>query len=146
MLVVVGHDLRLRSSLRLLTPQAGDPGVVAAQRAGERARFPDLAAEAAELDRLIERVGSVLPGEGAHLGRIRRHDLDRDAVAIAHRVDHVMRLLGQPAGVQRDHMHRTPYARRHVDEHRRLHLKAGHDREPGKRGLRPSEHRLRILP
>src|SRR5436190_22981766 len=84
-------------------------------------------------------------GEGAHLGCIRRHDLDRDAVAIAHRVDHVMRLLGQPAGVERDHMLRAADARRHVDEHRRLGLKAGHDRELWKRGLCPPQHRLRIL-
>src|SRR5438477_10593279 len=49
-LVVVGDDLGLRSSRRLLAPYACDPCVVAAQRAGERARFADLTAEPAQLD------------------------------------------------------------------------------------------------
>ena len=61
------------------------------------------------------------------LGGIRRYDLDRDAVTLAHGLDHAIRFFRKPAGIQRENANRRRNARRHVDDHHALRLKRGGD-------------------
>src|SRR5690349_10212888 len=84
----------------LFPPQAHYPGLQLSELPRERAHLAYLAAEHAHRRLAIKQVGPVPRDHRFNVGRVRRHRLDRDAVALAHGLDHTVGFLGKTAGIE----------------------------------------------
>src|SRR5437660_4888253 len=136
------HHRRASPAGRLVPAQAGHPGVEALQGPGQGPYLAHVAAALAELHRAAEQVGAVRPDELRDLARIRDLDVQADRVPLLHAVDELLGLLGQPAGIERDHLGPVHDTGRHVYQHGRLGLEAGHDRHPAERAVGPPQDLL----
>src|SRR2546427_1407505 len=82
------------------------------------------------------------PDHVRDLTRVRRHDIDLDAIAIADAIDHVVGGLRQPTRVERQNIHVASNLRRHLDQDRRFGLKARDDDHARKRRVGPLQNDL----
>src|SRR5471030_1006626 len=87
---------------RLGAALAGDPGLVAGQRAAERFDLADAAAFAAHLDAVVEGVQAVLGDVGVNRLGLRPVQRDLVAVGLLDAVQHRQRFRMQAAGLQRE--------------------------------------------
>src|SRR6266508_3860062 len=97
--------LRVRARYRLLAADAGDPGVVARQRALERLDLADVAAA----------VGLGLPQPVGRVDRAERPQLQ--AVALDQAVARLVRLREEDERVELDDRYLEPELAEHVDQH-----------------------------
>ena len=114
LVVFLGGELRARDRLRPAEP--GDPRALGHQRAGQRLGLAHAAARLAQLDAAIERVGAVIAHESLQEPGVRRVDVDGQPVAGADAIDQRVRLVGQPAGVEREDADRQRVPRDQVDD------------------------------
>src|SRR5581483_11351153 len=146
--VVIDLDLAdVRARRPLVPAEAGDPRVERVQVLRQRQHLADLAAEEPVLDLAVEEIRPVLADHARDVLGVGGEDLELDArIAVAYLLDQLERLLGQPAGVDREHLHVRVELVRHVDQHRAVDLERRGDGDPRREPLeRPFEQRLRLL-
>src|SRR5581483_1972116 len=131
----------------LVAAQAGDPRVEGVEMLRQRPHLAHLAAEEPVLDLAVEEIRAVLADHARDVLGVRREDLELEArVTVAHLLDQLERLLGQPAGVDREHLHVRVERVRHVDQDGAVDLERRGDRDSRREPLeRPLEQRLRLL-
>src|SRR5829696_917771 len=110
--------------------QAARPGLDPGQGPLQRGHLADVAAEPAQGRVLVEQVGAVAGDHGGHVGRVRGDHLDLEAQAGPDRLDDLVGLLGQAAGVQGQDPHPGVDPAGQVEHDHALGLEAGHHREP----------------
>src|SRR6266705_1181922 len=122
----------------LLAALAGDPGVLALERAIERLDLADVAAALAQLPAFIERVAAEVRGvvgDGLGVGMEHAHVV---AVARADRRDHVERIGVQPLRVESEDLDAELVPQDHIGDHHVLGGQAGG--EGGRRVLERNSH------
>src|SRR5206468_7842851 len=101
---VLRDDRGLGPRRGLVPAEPRDPGVVAAQGAGERLDLAHVAAEPPQLNRAVEGVGPVAVGELLERTRVRALDRDpKRGIALAEGIHHLVRLLRQPPRRSEEH-------------------------------------------
>ena len=97
-----GEHTRVRARRVLVAAQPGHPGVELRQVPLQRLDLADAAAELALLHGLVEEVEAVPAHHLLHVLRAREDHLYLDVVAVAHAVDQVVGLLGEPPRVEHE--------------------------------------------
>src|SRR5215510_13131687 len=102
MLQVLLHLANPNASAPLVTAQAGDPGVQAAEHARQRKDLAYLTAPQAQWYRTVKQIWTIRPKQGLKLVWLWYVDLEIQSVTVANLVHHVVGLLRQPTGVDRE--------------------------------------------
>jgi hypothetical protein len=129
------HLRRELAGFGLLAPEPGGPGFQCGQLALERAHLAHFAAALARRNAGVEKVGAVERDHLLHFLAVRKDHFHLDTVPLPDGLHHLVGLVGQAAGIDREHAHAGGDARRQVHDRHAFLLKAGGDRKAVPVGL-----------
>src|ERR1019366_4068279 len=123
------HFGNATAGFALIAAQAGGPGLQGFQFALQRAHFAHIAAALPRRYAGIKQVRPFDRDQLHHLSAFRKDNLHRRAVALAHRLHHLIGLLREAPCIQREYANARGNEPRQIEDHHAFLLEAGGDGE-----------------